>query len=190
MASVRDHRLSARDSVALRDPASDELRRLLLAMPVDLDPGTEETACVRRAAQRRLHPLTSRLADTLGLDHHVLRRRVADLSQEVREFAGVAQALAREALDAPAVLERGAALHAPVNASSRTAGVGRSGAMARLTPGERRIAALLAEGRSNREIADALVVSPETVKSHVGKILRKLGVANRVEAASLLLRDA
>jgi NarL family two-component system response regulator LiaR len=41
----------------------------------------------------------------------------------------------------------------------------------------------LANGLTDREIAEALVISPRTVESHVGNILRKLGVRNRAEAA-------
>ncbi|WP_236031165.1 response regulator transcription factor [Ktedonospora formicarum] len=52
-----------------------------------------------------------------------------------------------------------------------------------LSPQERRVLHLLVAGRSNPEIASALVVSVNTVKTHVRSIYRKLGVANRVEAS-------
>ena len=57
-----------------------------------------------------------------------------------------------------------------------------------LSEGELRVARLLVEGRSNREIAEALTLSPETVKTYVTRILRKLGAANRAEAVSRFLR--
>ena len=57
-----------------------------------------------------------------------------------------------------------------------------------LTKREREILALVAEGLSNREIAERLVLSPETVKSHVAAILEKLGVSDRTQAAIYAVR--
>ena len=54
-----------------------------------------------------------------------------------------------------------------------------------LTPRERDVYALLAEGRTNREIAHALFISEVTVKVHLRHIFRKLGVKTRTEAAIL-----
>ena len=52
-----------------------------------------------------------------------------------------------------------------------------------LTQRENDILALLAEGRSNRDIASALFLSEKTVKAHLAAIFRKLGVTNRTQAA-------
>ena len=48
--------------------------------------------------------------------------------------------------------------------------------------------ALVAEGRTNRQIGDALFISEKTASVHVSNILAKLGVANRAEAAATVHR--
>ena len=53
----------------------------------------------------------------------------------------------------------------------------------RLTSREREIAALIARGRTNHQIADELVVSARTVEWHVGNILAKLGLQARGQIA-------
>jgi DNA-binding NarL/FixJ family response regulator len=59
-----------------------------------------------------------------------------------------------------------------------------------LTSREREVLALLADGRSNREISRLLGVSEKTVKTHVSSVLAKLGVADRTQAAVLAVRHA
>ncbi|MGH2616832.1 MAG: tetratricopeptide repeat protein, partial [Thermomicrobiales bacterium] len=57
-----------------------------------------------------------------------------------------------------------------------------------LTPREQEVLRLLAAGRTDCEIADALYVSPRTIHSHVAHLLHKLGVGVRTEAAAVAIR--
>jgi NarL family two-component system response regulator LiaR len=58
-----------------------------------------------------------------------------------------------------------------------------------LTEREREVLALMVEGLNNTQIAGRLTVSPSTIKSHVSRVLSKLGVASRTEAVTLALRN-
>jgi DNA-binding NarL/FixJ family response regulator len=59
-----------------------------------------------------------------------------------------------------------------------------------LTSRQIEVASHVAVGMANKDIAVALGISLPTVKEHVGVVLRKLGVENRTELASLLLQEA
>lgn len=60
-----------------------------------------------------------------------------------------------------------------------------------LTPSEERVARLVAEGRTNREVAASLIVSPKTVEASLARAYRKLGIRSRAELGALMAeRDA
>ncbi|MFG2838103.1 AAA family ATPase [Streptomyces zaomyceticus] len=63
------------------------------------------------------------------------------------------------------------------------------GRLAVLTPREREISVLVAEGLTNQAVADRLCLSPRTVESHVARVYRKTGVETRAALASLVVRD-
>jgi DNA-binding CsgD family transcriptional regulator len=67
---------------------------------------------------------------------------------------------------------------------------GRPAPTGELTEAERRIAVLAAEGRSNKEIAAALYVTPKTVDTQLSRIYRKVGVRSRTQLARHLSADA
>lgn len=64
----------------------------------------------------------------------------------------------------------------------------RASPLARLTPRERQVLDMLLEGKTNKEIAAALVISPNTVKRHLQAIFEKLGVSTRAAAVAEALR--
>jgi DNA-binding CsgD family transcriptional regulator len=72
-----------------------------------------------------------------------------------------------------------------VAAGARPRRTVQSGAAA-LTPAERRVADLAAEGRTNREIAQALFVTQKTVETHLGSVYRKLEISSRVQLSGKL----
>ena len=67
-------------------------------------------------------------------------------------------------------------------------GAGWAGDTFGLSKRELEVLALIAQGRTNREIGDRLFISQKTVGVHVGNILAKLGVSGRVEAAAVAIR--
>ena len=55
-----------------------------------------------------------------------------------------------------------------------------------LTPSERRVATMAAEGLTNRDIAQSLFVTPKTVEVHLSSAYRKLGIGSRTQLAAAL----
>ena len=76
------------------------------------------------------------------------------------------------------------AMQSLIRASQSGRGIGDD-----LSEREREVLVLLVEGKTNNEIAEALVISLPTVKTHMQSIYGKLGAANRAEAASLAVRN-
>jgi DNA-binding NarL/FixJ family response regulator len=92
---------------------------------------------------------------------------------------------AGEALLAPAVTRRLISEFArlrPHAAAGGPTAAGRPSALTALTPRETEVLRLVAEGLSNTEIAARLMVTEETVKTHVSRILAKLGLRDRTQA--------
>ena len=123
-----------------------------------------------------------------ALAHVVLRARQHELASELRHFTVSTQALMKETLEAPVMLPRSDGQRPAFPLAALITTASEDWLRERLTEAETRIASLLVQGRSNREIADELILSQETVKTRVARILRKLGASNRAEAAAIMLR--
>ena len=96
-----------------------------------------------------------------------------------RLFDAVRVIAAGDALLAPSITRR---LISDFAHQHRNPGVDCLTRLAELTPRETEVLQLLAEGLSNPEIATRLVVTDETIKTHVSRILRKLGLRDRTQA--------
>jgi len=97
-----------------------------------------------------------------------------------RLFDAVRIIAAGEALLAPAVTRR--LISEFTRLRPKPEGAPATAALAALTPRETQVLRLVAEGLSNTEIAARLVVTEETVKTHVSRMLSKLGLRDRTQA--------
>ena len=95
---------------------------------------------------------------------------------------------ARETLEeALAIFERiGAALWTERARAELKRISGRAATPGALTPAEERVATLVAEGKTNREVAAALFLSDRTVEGHLSRVFGKLGIRHRVELGTAL----
>ena len=137
----------------------------------------------RGAEQREALPLLWQIHCLLG----ALYREQNQAENSETEFAHARQVLQileaniqDEQLKANFMQDAQAALPKEKTPSKRQTEAERFGG---LTPREREVARFLSQGKSNREIAEALVLSERTVENHVGNILTKLGFDSRAQVA-------
>jgi DNA-binding NarL/FixJ family response regulator len=147
-------------------------------------PGTDGIEATRRIVGSTVDPPRVIMLTTFDMDEYVYDALRAGASGFLLKdvppeqlVEGIREVVAGEALLAPTVLRRMIEAyldrpHAPPPPR----------ALDRLTPREREIFELLGRGRSNAEIAADLVVSETTVKTHVGRVLMKLDLRDRVQA--------
>jgi DNA-binding NarL/FixJ family response regulator len=154
-------------------------------------PGVDGLTATESLRARREPPEVIVLT-TFDTDAHVLRAMRAGASGFLLKHtppADIARAVRRvaagEPMLSPEVLRRlirqVADVHPARDAARRS--------LDRLSPGERDVALLVAQGRTNQEIGTALRMSTATVKAYVSRILTKLALTNRVQVA-LLVHDA
>jgi DNA-binding CsgD family transcriptional regulator/Tfp pilus assembly protein PilF len=181
-AAVAEQLAAVAERTAREDLAAEAA---LLAGRVDAargDPGT---------AVRRLDDAVGRFA-ALRFPLEEGRARLALAEVHAASGSQLASRLARAALDA---FERlGAQRDADVAAAlaRRLGGAGRAairGDRDQLTVRESEVLRLVAAGLSNAEIADRLVIAPKTAEHHVSRVLSKLGVRSRAEAAAHAVRE-
>ena len=166
--------------------AVDAARRLaphLVLMDIRM-PRLDGLAATRRIIAEHDDPPRVLILTTFGLDKYVYEALRAGASgfllkdASPEDIVAAIRAVARgdALLDpavTPSVIGQFAALPTPRDDLK---------AQDELTAREREVLSLMARGRSNAEIADQLIVSEGTVKTHVGHVLRKLGLRDRIQA--------
>ena len=168
--------------------------------------GAAEAADLRHrtAPDAILLELHLRHGDGLGLARSLLQEHpAAPVVLTTASLEPISAVIAAAQLGAPGFVLKSAAPETFVQAlttvaaggrfvdpevASLVAGAGDLSRLAQLTPREREILGLLAEGCSGPEIAGRLFLSVETVRTHVGNAVTKLGARTRVEAVALLVR--
>ena len=130
-----------------------------------------------------LHEVVSLFASAVGADPDVvdLGAGVLLLGERCPEIVASRAELTAAISVLPAAVDRAISAEGAAAPSE-------SNALRTLTPREREVLELLADGYGTRQIADKLVISDKTVKTHVQNILAKLGVASRLEAVASLRR--
>lgn len=127
-------------------------------------------------------------AVSFALEHVTFRSRLIHLRTDLKYLAASGQGLMSEVFADPSMpFER---RHLGGFGSDFGQNGGSADGQPLFVGRERDVLELLIDGRSNREIAHRLMVSPETVKDYVTRIMRKLDASNRVEAVSRYLRIA
>ena len=161
-----------------------ELRPDVVLMDVRM-PGTDGIEATRQITAAADAPRVLILT-TFDLDEYVFDALRAGASGFLLKdvtaehlFEAVRVVAAGEALLAPAVTRR---LISEFARTRRPASATPPAALAALTPRETEVLRLVAEGLSNPEIAARLVVTEETVKTHVSRVLAKLGLRDRTQA--------
>lgn len=137
-----------------------------------------------RAAQRELsnheHPL---LGATIGLE---AAQALADGGETAAAVTEARAALSSfERIGSGRNADRAAAFLRGLGVAGRSRHPNRTSALGELTTREREVLTLLGEGHTNPEIARRLYITAKTAEHHVGRILTKLGVHTRTEAAAL-----
>ncbi|MFI5726088.1 response regulator [Streptomyces cyaneofuscatus] len=165
-----------------------ELRPDLVLMDVQM-PRLDGVAATRQVVAEELADVL--VLTTFDLDEYVFGALRAGASgfllknTDARDLLEAVRTVARgEGLIAPAVTRRLIAEFAGVR-NVRAAGVADPAVLEALTRREREVLGCLGEGLSNAEIALRLTMAEATVKTHVSRLLAKLGLRSRVQAAVL-----
>jgi DNA-binding CsgD family transcriptional regulator len=166
-------------------PRLSQLRGQALAALGRIEEAIVEFQGAERVAQRQgQRPMLWRLQADLGRAYHTLGRRTESeeaFASAARIIRQLAETVADSALREKFLKQALAMLPSAPTLTPRRAAMKAFGG---LSERERQVATLIAQGKSNREIAETLVITVRTVEAHITRILDKLGFKARAEIAA------
>ena len=173
-----------------------EARRCLSQTPIDVAvtelelPDGHCTALIHDL--RRARPLVQVLVLTATADRYELGEAVSDGAAGVLDksapLAEIVTAVRRLCAGQPVIEPAELVRLVRIAEQGRSEHQSARAALARLTPREREVLEALAQGRSDKEIAQHLHVGRETVHTHMVNLLKKLGVESRLQALVFAVR--
>ncbi|MGH2618162.1 MAG: response regulator transcription factor [Thermomicrobiales bacterium] len=142
------------------------------------------------AAQDELRARWTRRSGQRGLNHAELARATMEAREALEEAVAAAAVATQRAIDVAEALDETLSILAAESGPAMIPAVAHEVPrdVETLSPREREVLALVAEGRSNKAIAEALFVSPNTIKTHVASLLSKLHAESRVQLAAIAAR--
>jgi DNA-binding CsgD family transcriptional regulator len=190
------HCIRLRDTIRTNEddvPASPGYRDLLGSVDYLVAPVTAESRVVAllHVSRRSEGGLSARdidLLDTFASAYSLLHQRMLNTERVQQQRTSIARAAARLTEEADRIAASAISLDVEYDNRVEPPTIAPDSALAAaLSDREREVFERLVLGASNAEIADQLVITVETVKTHVKRILRKIGAINRSEAIALYM---
>jgi DNA-binding CsgD family transcriptional regulator len=129
--------------------------------------------------------------DAFASAYSLLHERMLNTERVQQQRTSIARAAARLTEEADRIAAAAISFDVADDTRAEPPTVAADSALAAaLSDRERQVFEMLVTGASNAEIADELVITVETVKTHVKRILRKIGAINRSEAIALYMDEA
>ncbi|MDT5267530.1 MAG: hypothetical protein QOF88_6221 [Mycobacterium sp.] len=176
-------------------PASPGYRELLVSASYLVAPVIAESRVVALIHVSRIDQCVTTgdvdVLDAFASAYSLLHERMLNTERVHQQRTSIARAAARLTEEADRIAAAAISLDIEYDDALEPPAIAADSALAAaLSERERQVFGMLVIGASNADIADELVITVETVKTHVKRILRKIGAINRSEAIALFIDEA